>query len=175
MTLKRLKVKERIGIYIGEEMKGNNHITVQTRKRKNIRNTVFDKISSSYVQHIYSKYKTEFPNIKYRSKETANYNCFGMVFASRRCFVIDDIGKILIDDNYSEVHLDKVLPGDIILYFSNHEIIHCGIVIEELNSENCWNPLVVSKWHCFSEVIHRLNECPYAKSTTGKKYYRIYE
>lgn len=163
-----------IKIYIGKKVNGNNCITIQTRKGKDIKNTVYDKISP-YIQNIISKYKDKYPKIKYRSKETGNYNCFGMVFASRRCFIIDNINNILKDDDYKEVNITKVLPGDIVLYFSNYDIIHCGIVIDTPSEKNFWNPLVISKWYCFSEVIHNMNDCPYSNSTTERKYYRIFE
>lgn len=155
-------------------MNDNNCITIQTRKGNNIKNTVYDKISP-YIQNINSKYENEYPKNEYRSEETANYNCFGMVFASRRCFIIDNINKILEDDDYKEVPLNKVLPGDIVLYFANYDIIHCGIVINTLSKDNLWNPLIISKWHCFREVIHNVNECPYSPLTTVKRYYRIFE
>ena len=161
-----------IKIYIGKKINNNNCITIQTRKGNNIKNTVYDKIST-YMQYVNSEYEKKYPKIKYRSKETSN--CFGMVFASRRCFIIENINNILNDDDYKEVHPDKVLPGDIVLYFSNHEIIHCAIVIERPNDKNFWNPLVISKWHCFREVIHHMNDCPYSPDTTDRKFYRIFE
>lgn len=163
-----------IKIYIGKKVNGNNCITIQTRKGNDIKNTVYDKISP-YIQNIISKYKNKYPKIKYRSEETGNYNCFGMVFASRRCFIIDNINNILKDDDYKEVHISKVLPGDIVLYFNNYDIIHCGIVIDTPSKKNFWNPLVISKWYCFREVIHNMNDCPYSNSTTKRKYYRIFE
>ena len=163
-----------IKIYIGKNINGNNCITIQTRKGNNIKNTVYDKITQ-YIRNISSEYENKYPKIKYRSEETGNYNCFGMVFASRRCFIIDNISNILDDDDYKEVRYNKVLPGDIVLYFDNHEIIHCGIVIEIPNDKNFWNPLVISKWHCFREVIHNMNDCPYSERTTERKYYRIFE
>jgi len=163
-----------IQIYIGKKINGNNYITIQTRKGNNIKNTVYDKISQ-YMQYINSKYKNEYPKIKYRSEPTANYNCFGMVFASRRCFIIDNINNIIDDDDYKAVDYSKVLPGDIVLYLDNSDIIHCGIVIHTPDKNNCWNPLVISKWHCFREVIHNMNDCPFIKRTTEIKYYRISE
>ncbi len=163
-----------IQIYIGKKINGNNSIIIQTRKGNNIKNTVYDKISQ-YMQYVNSKFNKEYSKIKYRSEPTANYNCFGMVFASRRCFIIDNINKILEDDDYKKVPLNKVLPGDIVLYFANYEIIHCGIVIDTPSKENFWNPLIISKWHCFREVIHNVNECPYSPFTTEKIYYRIFE
>jgi hypothetical protein len=164
-----------IKICIGKKVNENNCITIQTRKGNNIKNTVYDDKISKYFQHINSEYEKKYPKIKYRSKETSNYNCFGMVFASRRCFIFDNINNILKDDDYKEVPFTKVLPGDIVLYFDNYDIIHCGIVIEIPDEKNYWNPLVISKWHCFREVIHHINDCPYSPSTTERKYYRIFE
>jgi len=163
-----------IKISIGKKISNNNCITIQTRKGNNIKNTVYDKISK-YMQYLNSEYERKYPNIQYRSKETSNYNCFGMIFASRRCFIIGDINNILVDDDYKTVDFNEVLPGDIVLYLQNYEIIHCGIVIEKPDNENLWNPLVISKWHCFREVIHHMNNCPYSPHTTERKFYRIFE
>ena len=61
---------------------------------------------------------------------------------------------------YSVPFVDKLDLNDeeklliqraIIGHHKNYEIIHWGIVIEKPDDKNLWNPLVISKWHCFRE------------------------
>jgi hypothetical protein len=163
-------------MHVNKGIKVKKCIALQTRKGYNIRNHTYDDLSKCN-QNLALAYKNAFPNIIHRTKVTGYYNCFGLAFASRRCFIEDDINKILEDDNYIEIkEYDNVLPGDIIIYLDfNNDIIHCGVVIQEPNEENVWNPLVYSKWGVFSEIIHRANSCPYSNNTKEKKYFRIFE
>lgn len=162
-------------MHINKNTKAQNCITLQTRKGYNIRNYTYGGISE-FNQNLALKYKKDFPEMIARSKVTGYYNCFGLAYASRRCFIEDDIYKILEDDDYKEVKVCDVLPGDTMIYFDfNNDIIHCGIVIEKPNKKNIWNALVYSKWGAFSEGIHRANSCPYSKDTKEKKYFRIFE
>ena len=83
---------------------------------------------------------------------------------------IDWVELIQNDDNYKNIENDKILPGDIILYFSdNGDIEHSGIVISE-PSQYLKIPDVLSKWGKYKEVIHAANVCPY---TYNVKYYRV--
>ncbi len=163
-------------MHINKNIKPQNCIVLQTRKGYNVRNYTYDDLSKCN-QNLALLYENTFPEIIIRTKATGYYNCFGLAFASRRCFIEDDIYKILKDDNYIEVkECGKALPGDTIIYLDfNNEIIHCGIVIQEPNKGNIWNALVYSKWGTFSEIIHRANSCPYSKNTKEKKYFRIFE
>jgi len=163
-------------MHINENVKTKNCIVLQTRKGHNIENYVYDDLSR-VNQNLVSNYKTIYPGITPRTEETGYYNCFGLAFACRRCFIEDDIYKILEDDGYNEIKDSrKVLPGDTIIYIdSNNDIIHCGIVIKEPNEINLFVALVYSKWGSFMEIIHKATQCPYIKDTKEMKYFRIYK
>lgn len=148
-------------------------IILQTREGTNISNFQCSEISQTnrnYFDLIESKYH----NAKKRSNPSGIYNCHGMTFANRRCFIENprEILTILKDDNYIEIDKNNVLPGDIALYFSNGDVEHSGIVIEEPKAP-LYIPLIFSKWSCHAEFIHYVNDCPYDPSNI--KYFRILE
>ena len=140
-------------------------------------------IDNAQLFEISSFEKSQFENlikqygawVKFRSNPTPQYNCHGLTFASRRTGIYDadELGKILKEDGYIELKTDKVLPGDIIIYFSEDgDYEHSGIVITSPDENSLNVPMVVSKWGKFAEVIHPANNCPY--SFFNVKYYRIY-
>lgn len=148
-------------------------ISLQTRKGTNINNfqsTELSQMNRNYLDSIESKYKKA---IK-RTKPSGLYNCHGMQFASSRCFIEDpkEIMVILEDDEYREINQQDVLPGDIIIYFSEGDAEHSGIVVERPEAP-LYIPLIVSKWCCHAEFIHYANHCPY--DCTNLKYFRILE
>ena len=99
------------------------------------------------------------------------YNCHGLSFASRRTAIDQtrEIKKIVEDDDYKEVSYSNVLPGDIAVYYSKEgDAEHSGIVVhvDELRV-----PIVLSKWGCCHEVVHRVSQCPY--EARNVIYYRV--
>lgn len=98
-----------------------------------------------------------------------------MTFASRRARIYDneDIKKILNDDDYELMGENDVLPGDIIIYYSERgDAEHSGIVVSKPERiGRLFLPKVLSKWGNFEEVIHQVNECPY--DCRFVKYYRV--
>lgn len=116
---------------------------------------------------------SKFPNARQRVGNTDMYNCHGMVFASRRTNIDDpnEVQKIIIQDKYIQIDVREVLPGDIIIYFSDDgDAEHSGVVISE--PESLFNiPFVISKWGQLEEYIHPANQCPY--NFANAKYYRI--
>jgi hypothetical protein len=115
----------------------------------------------------------KYPGIIERSANTDMYNCHGLVFASRRTNIDDsvEVKKILEHDEYKEIDILSVLPGDIIIYYDdNGAAEHSGIVIEK--PETPLNiPKIISKWGQLEEYIHYANNCQYNFSKT--KYYRM--
>lgn len=111
------------------------------------------------------------------SRGTDYYNCFGLVFASRRTRVgPDDIWAILEDDHYSQVEEINILPGDIALYVGDrNEVIHAAVVIEVPSKDGTTIvPIVFSKWGPWVEVIHPAYECPYIREYGGRlMYFRV--
>jgi hypothetical protein len=146
-------------------------IIIQTRKGNNIQNFQNPEISVTN-QNQFNRIETKYEKATRRTEPTGLYNCHGFTFASKRCFVeqADQISMILEDDEYQEVELKKVLPGDIVIYFSDGDAEHSGIVIGK-SEPPFYVPLVISKWSCHSEFIHYANYCPYDCSNI--KYFRI--
>lgn len=148
-------------------------IILQTRMGTNIDNFQCREISQAnknYFEIIESKYRRA---IK-RTNPSGLYNCHGMAFANRRCFIEDpsQILVILKDDEYKEINQKNVLPGDIIIYFSEGDAEHSGIVVSQ-PKKPLYIPIVVSKWSSHAEFIHYANDCPY--DCTNIKYFRVFE
>lgn len=60
---------------------------------------------------------------------SSEYNCMGMVFASRRtCIDVDQLEWILEEDGYKPVAPDAVCRGDLLVYRSAEGPAHVGVV-----------------------------------------------
>jgi hypothetical protein len=117
---------------------------------------------------------SKFSSAIMRSENTDMYNCHGMVFACRRTNIDDpaEIKKIIAEDNYVQIKKEDVLPGDIIIYFSDDsDAEHSGIVISKPDNRYFLIPLILSKWGQLEEYIHYANQCPY--NFPNAKYYRL--
>ncbi len=148
-------------------------IIIQTRKGRNIDNCQPETISP-FFRSQFGKWDSKYPSAKRRTCPSSIYNCHGLTFAARRCFLenAEDILYILSDDNYSEVDWKSVLPGDIAVYYSKGDAEHSGVVVGKAEPP-LYSPLLVSKWGSYAEVIHYFADCPYDCSDV--KYYRINE
>ena len=104
---------------IVNDLKGRS-IIVQTIKGNNILKKQLFEISpfeSNQLAHL----KREYDNVIFIGKPNPVYNCNGLTFASKRTGVYDtdEIVKILKEDNYIQISIRCLIPGDIILYFSD--------------------------------------------------------
>ena len=149
----------------------NTSITLQTRMGNEIPNIQSHEISA-LERNQFPYYEKGHPYVKFRTPPSPIYNCHGLVFASKRTSIFSDILQtILKDDCYTEIKQEEVLPGDIILYYTEDgDIEHSGIVISEPDA-NLNIPQVVSKWGRYKEVVHSANDCPY--SFADVRYYRV--
>lgn len=114
-------------------------------------------------------YKRKYSSSRHRPvAPSRKYNCHGLTFASRRTWIWapEEIAKILRDDEYEQVALEDVLPGDVVVYFTNGDAEHSGVVVGLQIV-----PIILSKWGAAHEVIHRVNECPYNASQIS--YFRV--
>ncbi len=103
----------------------------------------------------------QFPNAIPRTEPSPSYNCHGLVFACRRASIENRaaINLILKDDEYVEIPMSNVLPGDIVIYYSPQgDPNHSGIILEY--SDRLIVPIIFSKWGCAGEYIHALRDCP---------------
>jgi hypothetical protein len=97
-----------------------------------------------------------------------DYNCMGLVFASRRTGIdIDDsLNQILKEDGYKKIQLKDVQPGDVVIYLDKFKKpAHVGIVLEHRSRiveppptrpSQSWHTVVLSQWGWDGEYIHDL-------------------
>ncbi|MCH7663671.1 MAG: hypothetical protein IH859_07365 [Chloroflexi bacterium] len=174
-------------------------IVLQTRLGTDIENFQQKEIGNQDAKTGEELYRNYQSIVNWRT-ETLNpeYNCHGLTFASRRTKIYRsvDLITILKDDNYELIarisfettapnpDQDKILPGDVVIYYEKKEsqnyISHSGIVVSSPTSiiivadpsqGAVELPYVVSKWGTYREVIHRAHQCPYDISLL--EFYRI--
>ena len=148
-------------------------LELETSEKKKIPNIQ----SREIFPHEVSEVKRIKPNrgkfLKHRTGPTLIYKCHGMTFASRRTGIWESsvIFQILSDDKYVEVPEDKVIAGDIILYFGEHnDVEHSGIIVSPPRDNQLNIAKVCSKWGKYYEGIHWANQAPYDYNV---KYYRV--
>lgn len=107
------------------------------------------------------KMRKDHPTARPRTDPSVSYNCHGLTFASRRAWIWKSVSitDIISDDKYDEVAIDKVIPGDIVIYYSElGEPNHSGVVVAA--GPPLVEPEVCSKWAYCSEFVHGLRDCP---------------
>jgi len=152
----------------------DENIEVQTRQGNSI-----DNYQSEYIGNFERKQFEEivsgFNECTFKGRPTAMYNCHGFTFASQRTNIggSDEVKRILDEDDYNEIKKDSVLPGDIIIYYSeNGDVEHSGVVIQVYNEDLVY-PKIISKWGKYKVAIHHANNSPY--TMINAKYYRVIE
>lgn len=104
-----------------------------------------------------------------RKPATGIYNCFGMVFASRRTSIYDEDGqqltRILDDDGFRKLpDQTDVHPGDVVLYRdrASGEVFHAAIVtrLEAICSDTgaVADGTIARSCYCLSKWNDRLGE-----------------
>lgn len=134
-------------------------IRLETSKRTGIDNFQLFDIAAS-ERNWNARLPKLHPRAEQRTQPSPVYNCHGLTFASRRTRVIDagGIARILQDDSWTEVQMADVLPGDIVIYYSEDgDPNHSGIV---LFKNNLGIPEICSKWGTAGEFNHLLTDHP---------------
>ena len=137
----------------------SSELNLHTRCENQIENVINRSPSIAGEYTLCADYRRDYPNAKHRpTGPTRQYNCHGLTFASRRTWIwkASEVAKILRDDDYRQIQVKDVLPGDIVLYTENGDAEHSGVVIKIGDV-----PIVLSKWGPAHEVIHLANDCPY--------------
>ena len=135
-------------------------IVLQTSKRRGIDN--FQDADTPELHRKWFKALSRLhPNAIQRTEPSALFNCHGLTFASRRTKVLDsrNISRVITDDCWNEIDLQKILPGDIVIYYDDSgDANHSGIIVQY--SSETLVPLVCSKWGYAGEYLHRVNDVP---------------
>ena len=144
-------------------------IALETRKGHTIANSQAPE-PSVQNRRVHASLLAKNPDWVERKPPCGVYNCFGVVWASRRTAIYAEalIELILSDDCYRPVREDEDLRrGDLVLYRSQgHGILHVGQVIElrELEGGQGQRPIpwVLSKLgDSLGEVVHHYQRVPY--------------
>ena len=137
-------------------------IRLETSKRRGIDNHQ-DRQISTFEENWARDLPKQYPLAKPRTGMSAEYNCHGLTFASRRTHIIDwgELLKIIDDDNYEEIPLDEVKAGDIVIYLRDGDANHSGIIVDYTHNVTLL-PMVCSKWGIGGEFIHALLMRPLA-------------
>ena len=106
--------------------------------------------------HLTERFVTRL-GVQIRSQASVDYNCVGMVFASRRFWIEDEhIKTILDEDSYRRIAREQVVLGDVAIYAFRGERVHVGVVVEILQElgRRTSRFKVMSKWGLLPEFIH---------------------
>lgn len=145
---------------VGTPPKG---IILQTRERHNVANSQSCEPDLK-THNDYDKFRKKHNFWINRKPACGVYNCFGMVWASRRTAIYEesDISLILRDDGYRQLLTESQLqPGDIVLYRKNGDTRHAAMVMEIRPLGSSMVPWVLSKWNdSFGEDLHTLWDIP---------------
>lgn len=143
-------------------------IILQTRAGRNLENSQSCEPDAK-IRNCYNLFRrNQFAWVN-RKPACGVYNCFGLVWASRRTSIYDEseISKILTDDGYRQLAPDEQpQPGDIVLYLRQpgdtlRDTLHAAIVLELEKVGTYVVPRVLSKWSdVFGEDIHVLTAVP---------------
>jgi hypothetical protein len=137
-------------ILLGDTERG---IALETREGTTIRNVVAPE-PGEQAHRRYAALRKKFgEHWNNRKGACGGYNCFGMVFATRRTAIYDDVEeqvpRILKDDGYRQIPEDEVRPGDIVLYRERSMgLLHAAVVLRCKKWEGSNHiPFVLSKWN----------------------------
>ncbi|MEX1224845.1 MAG: hypothetical protein WEA31_09890 [Pirellulales bacterium] len=142
-------------------------IVVQTRLGRSIDNEIrpFTSHDRQRADVQYHQYRIQFGNRWIQRKSACGgYNCFGMLFASRRTgiFEASEVEKILHDDGYELLDdVRSVRTGDIVLYRlkPSGELAHGSRVVTVVPRKPVPDIWVLSKWNIgWGEDIHPIGE-----------------
>ena len=137
-----------VEILIGDTEK---RIVVQTRLGRNIEN-IIEAEPGEREKRMYADFRRRFekrfgPNWTNRKPACGGYNCFGMLFASRRTSIFEDseVEKILEDDGYRPIQEAEATVGDLALYRDQQSrgLLH---VAEIVHQDELGGLHAVSKW-----------------------------
>ncbi len=156
------------GPKIGAESDPNS-LQIQTLRKKHIPNLLRKTKDPRLMPATHDLIASLFPESTAISSLT-DYNCYGLVFASRRTCVLDyaAVDQILEEDGYKSLPWDPSAwqPGDIVLYRrpDSSNIEHVGIIAcitPDLSSGN-FKIDVLSAWGEDGEYRHPIDKVPEA-------------
>ena len=143
-------------IGIGEK-NDPQRIPLVTRKGSQVPNAKRIQYDPSHFISAVEMFQKKHPSLEVRSL-CSEYNCIGLVFASRRT-VIDEkhLPMLLSEDRYRKIPREDVIPGDLVVYRNEESLmIHVGIVLEKQPDIKAgkMHLRILSQWGADGEFIH---------------------
>jgi hypothetical protein len=130
-------------------------IALQTRRGTDIPNDIAAESGPAQIAK-YERLRRGHLAWRPRKPACGGYNCFGLVFASRRTSIRDHatIVTILKDDGYRLTAETDLRPGDIILYKdpTGGEFIHAGLVLS-------MRPIAGGGSTQFAHILSKWDDC----------------
>jgi hypothetical protein len=135
-------------------------LELMTKKRSLIPNALRQPRPPAAMREAKAMYLTDERQLRSLSSE---YNCMGLVFASRRtCIDVGIVDWILREDDYKLVSIDKVRRGDLLVYRNADGPSHVAIVWthdpDVARAE--WRTTVLSQWGADGEYFHDAHDVP---------------
>lgn len=150
---------------VGTPPKG---IILQTRAGHDVANSQSCE-PDDRTRNLYDRFRSPHFDWKNRKPACGFYNCFGLVWASRRTSIYseNDLLKILADDGYHPLADENDLqPGDIVVYLrgtehNSRDTLHIALVLYLDQVGSIPVPWLLSKWSDqYGEDIHKLRDVP---------------
>lgn len=94
-------------------------------------------------------------------RNSALYNCMGLVFGSRRTTIdINEVHDILTRDRYElRPSFETALIGDVVVYFDTQgSPVHVGFVYRVVSTRQGTRIRILSKWSEAGEYVHDLED-----------------
>jgi hypothetical protein len=146
---------------VGTPPKG---IILQTRAGHNVANSQSCEPDATIAPR-YDKLRRKHFAWVSRKPACGVYNCFGLVWASRRTAIYEesDISLLKEDDGYRKLKIDEEPQvGDIVCYLLHPgNTLHAAIIVELRSLGTSTVPWVLSKWgSVFGEDLHTFLDVP---------------
>jgi hypothetical protein len=138
---------------------GSVALLTETRKRRQIGNEVRPERAIESLQEGIRIVTDAYPEVVPLSA-TALYNCYGLAFASRRTWILDEgeVKKVLEDDGFGELPWDPRFweAGDIVLYCLDEEVSHVAVIASKqpVLQSGDFKVHVISAWGESGEYVH---------------------
>lgn len=143
-------------------------IIIQTRRARQILTAQYPDEPPLKVAAYERKFSRMYPDNTLRRRATAAYNCYGLVFACRRAWVmIESVKDILSDDGYRQLRTgEQPLPGDVLIYVEDGLPEHVAVIVELFSIGQTVIPKVISKWAAGPEYVHMATRSPFGTNYT---------
>lgn len=154
-----------------------NRLSLDTEKGTPIDNEVALE-PDDQKRRVYELLIQQHPQWKLVAASRGRYNCFGLVWATRRTAIYEfpEVRKIIEDDGYRSTSEEATDVGDIVVYWDlKHGPLHAGIVVGRvplLHGGSTTTLTILSKWNDDGpEVLHRVEDVPKDLQSCERRWY----